>query len=153
MRHSTALEKRVQRHKRGERMTMMLSSHVLRWLWLSHTLHFGHHTHCRKQKATNLGQITWTWPDWAAAWKRSNKVLYWWKLLKGRGLVKDTRNCQEKVKKISHLKTNQLAPSIYIMKELRSFSLDQWEISIHLLWGKCFNIPHHLWPSFKPNQT
>ena len=38
MRHSTALEKRVQRHKRGERMTMMLSSPFLPWLWLSHTL-------------------------------------------------------------------------------------------------------------------
>ena len=38
MRHGTALEKRVQRHKRGERMTMMLSSPFLPWLWLSHTL-------------------------------------------------------------------------------------------------------------------
>ena len=38
---------------------------------------------------------------------------------------KDTRNCQEKVKKISHLKPNQLAPSIYIMKELCFFSLGQ----------------------------
>ena len=64
---------------------------------------------------------------------------------------KDTRNCQEKVKKISHLKPNQLAPSIYIMKELCFFSLDQWEISIHLLWGKCFNIPHHCDPHL--NQT
>ena len=41
------------------------------------------------------------------------------------GNCKDTRNCQEKVKKISHLKPNQLAPSIYIMKELCFFSLDQ----------------------------
>ena len=64
---------------------------------------------------------------------------------------KDTRNCLEKVKKISHLKSNQLAPSIYIMKELCFFSLDQWEISIHLLWGKCFNIPHHCDPHL--NQT
>ena len=40
-------------------------------------------------------------------------------------LGKDTRNCQEKVKKISHFKPNQLAPSIYIMKELCFFSLDQ----------------------------
>ena len=47
-------------------------------------------------------------------------------------LTKDTRNCQEKVNKISHLKPNQLAPSIYIMKELCLFSLDQWEISIQL---------------------
>ena len=85
MRHGTALEKRVQRHKRGERMTMMLSSQVLRWLWLSHTLHFGHHTHCKKQKVTNLGQIALTWPYSTAAWIRSKKVLYWWKLLKGRG--------------------------------------------------------------------
>ena len=38
---------------------------------------------------------------------------------------KDTRNCQAEVKKISHLKPNQLAPSIYIMKELYFFSLDQ----------------------------
>ena len=30
------------------------------------------------------------------------------------------------------------------MIELCFFSLDQWEIKIHLLWGKCFNIPH--WP-------
>ena len=30
------------------------------------------------------------------------------------------------------------------MAELCYFSLDQWEIKIHLLWGKCFNIPH--WP-------
>ena len=37
---------------------------------------------------------------------------------------KDTRNCQEKVKKISHLKPNQLAPSIYFMKEPCFFSLD-----------------------------
>ena len=41
-------------------------------------------------------------------------------------------------------KPNQIAPSIYIMVELCFFSLDQWEIKIHLLWGKCFNIPH--WP-------
>ena len=41
-------------------------------------------------------------------------------------------------------KPNQIAPSIYIMIELCFFSLDQWEIKIHLLWGKCFNIPH--WP-------
>ena len=30
------------------------------------------------------------------------------------------------------------------MIELCYFSLDQWDIKIHLLWGKCFNIPH--WP-------
>ena len=30
------------------------------------------------------------------------------------------------------------------MIELCFFSLDQWEIKIHLIWGKCFNIPH--WP-------
>ena len=64
---------------------------------------------------------------------------------------KDTRNCQEKVKKINHLKSNQLVPSIYTMKELCFFSLDQWEISTHLLWGKCFNIPHHYDPHL--NQT
>ena len=64
---------------------------------------------------------------------------------------KDTRNCQEKVKKISHLKPNQFALSIYIMKELCFFSLDQWEISLHLLWGKCLNIPHHCDPHL--NQT
>ena len=40
------------------------------------------------------------------------------------------------------LKPNQSAPSIYIMIELCYFSLDQWEIRIHLLSGKCFNIPH-----------
>ena len=30
------------------------------------------------------------------------------------------------------------------MLEHCNFSLDQWEIKVHLLWGKCFNIP--LWP-------
>ena len=40
------------------------------------------------------------------------------------------------------LKPNQSAPSIYIMIEICYFSLDQWEIRIHLLSGKCFNIPH-----------
>ena len=54
------------------------------------------------------------------------------------------KELSKNVKKISHLKPNQLAPSIYIMKELCFFSLDQWEIYIHLLWGKCFNIPHWL---------
>ena len=29
------------------------------------------------------------------------------------------------------------------MIELCYFSLDQWEIRIHPLWGKSFNIPHH----------
>ena len=38
---------------------------------------------------------------------------------------KDTRNCQEKMKEISHFKPNQIAPSIYIMKELCFFSHDQ----------------------------
>ena len=46
---------------------------------------------------------------------------------------------------------NQSAPSIYIMIELCYFSLDQWEIRIHLLWGKCFNIPHNCDPHL--NQT
>ena len=40
------------------------------------------------------------------------------------------------------LKPNQSVPSIYIMIEICYFSLDQWEIRIHLLSGKCFNIPH-----------
>ena len=64
---------------------------------------------------------------------------------------KDTRNCPEKAMKISHFNTNQSAPSIYIMIELCYFSLDQWEIRIHLLWGKSFNIPHHYDPDL--NQT
>ena len=38
---------------------------------------------------------------------------------------KDIGNCLEKVKNISHLKPHQLEPSIYIMKELCFFSLDQ----------------------------
>ena len=46
---------------------------------------------------------------------------------------------------------NQSAPSIYIMIELCYFSLGQWEIRIHLLWGKCFHIPHHCDPHL--NQT
>ena len=33
---------------------------------------------------------------------------------------------------------------IMIILELCFFSLHQWEIKIHLLWGECFNIPH--WP-------
>ena len=40
------------------------------------------------------------------------------------------------------LKPIQSASSIYITIELCFFSLDQWEIRIHLLSGKCFNIPH-----------
>ena len=46
---------------------------------------------------------------------------------------------------------NQSAPFIYIMIERCYFSLDQWEIRIHLLWGECFNIPHHCDPHL--NQT
>ena len=46
---------------------------------------------------------------------------------------------------------NQLAPSIYIMIALCFFSLDQWEIMIHLLWEKCFKIPHNCDPHL--NQT
>ena len=65
--------------------------------------------------------------------------------------VKDTRNCPEKAMKISHSNPNQSAPSIYIMIELCYFSLDQWEIRIHLLWGKSFNIPLHCDPHL--NQT
>ena len=64
---------------------------------------------------------------------------------------KDTMNCAEKAMKISHFNPNQSAPSIYIMIELYYFSLDQWEIRIHLLWGKSFNIPHHFDPHL--NQT
>ena len=45
---------------------------------------------------------------------------------------KDTMNCPEKAMKISHFNPNQSAPSIYIMKELCYFSLDQWEIRLHL---------------------
>ena len=46
---------------------------------------------------------------------------------------------------------NQSAHFIYIKIELCYFSLDQWEIRIHLLWGKCFNSPHHCDPHL--NQT
>ena len=46
---------------------------------------------------------------------------------------------------------NQSAPFIYIMIELCYFSLYQWGIRIHLLWGECFNIPHHCDPHL--NQT
>ena len=56
-----------------------------------------------------------------------------------------------KSEKNKSFKSNHLAPSIYIMIELCFFSLDQWEIRIHLLWGKCFNIPHHCDPHL--NQT
>ena len=48
------------------------------------------------------------------------------------------------------IQSNQLAPSIYIMKELCFFPLDQWEIS--MLWGKCFNIPHHCDPHLNQNK-
>ena len=46
---------------------------------------------------------------------------------------------------------NRLAPSIYIMIALCFFSLDQWEIRMHLLWEKCFKIPHNCDPHL--NQT
>ena len=60
---------------------------------------------------------------------------------------KDTINCPGKVVKISHFnQTNQHILSIYIKIELCYFSHDQWEIRIHLLWGKCFNIPHDCYP-------
>ena len=39
---------------------------------------------------------------------------------------------------------NQIAPSIYIIIELCYYSLAQWEMKIHRLWGKSFNISH--WP-------
>ena len=66
-------------------------------------------------------------------------------------LYKDTRNCPEKAMKISHFNPNQSAPSIYIKIDLCYFSLDQWKIRIHLLWGKSFNIPLHCDPHL--NQT
>ena len=44
----------------------------------------------------------------------------------------DTINCLEKAMKISHYN--------YFMIELCYFSLHQWEIKIHMLWGKCFNV-------------
>ena len=66
-------------------------------------------------------------------------------------LCKDTMNCAEKAMKISHLNPNQSAPSIYIMIELCYFSLDQWEIRLHLLWGTSFNISHCCDPHL--NQT
>ena len=37
-------------------------------------------------------------------------------------------------------------PSIYVKRELCHFSLDWWQVKIHLLQGKCFNIPHHCDP-------
>ena len=45
-------------------------------------------------------------------------------------------NCPEKAMKISRFNPNQSAPSIYIMIELCYFSLNQWEIKIHMLWKK-----------------
>ena len=80
-------------------------------------------------------------------------VIIWFKTfeIKILKLCKDTRNCPEKAMKISHFNPNQSAPSIYIMIELCYFSLDQWEIRIHLLWGKSFNIPLHCDPHL--NQT
>ena len=65
--------------------------------------------------------------------------------------TKDTINCPERAMKISHFNPNQSAPSIYIIIELCFFSLDQWEIRIHLLWGISFNIPLHCDPHL--NQT
>ena len=53
--------------------------------------------------------------------------------------------------KISYFNPNESAPSIHIIIELCYFSLDQWEIRIHLLWGKSFNIPFHCDPHL--NQT
>ena len=60
-------------------------------------------------------------------------LIYW---LKSSVSLKDTINCLEKAMKISHFN--------HIMIELCYFSLHQWEIKIHMLWGKCFNIPHWL---------
>ena len=60
-------------------------------------------------------------------------------------------NCTGKAMKICHLNPNQSGPSIYIIIEVCYFSLDQWEIRIHLLYGKSFNIPHHCDPHL--NQT
>ena len=74
-----------------------------------------------------------------------------WETMRFGLFPKDTRNCLEKAMKISHFNTSQSASSIYIMIELCYFSLDQWDIRIHLLWGKCFNIPHHWDPPL--NQT
>ena len=62
-----------------------------------------------------------------------------------------TPSIVRKAMKISHFNPNQSAPSIYIMIELCFFSLDQWEIRIHLLWGISFNIPLHCDPHL--NQT
>ena len=53
--------------------------------------------------------------------------------IKGSTKNKDTMNCPEKAMKISLSNPNQSAPSIYIMIVLCYFSLDQWEIRIHLL--------------------
>ena len=54
------------------------------------------------------------------------------------GSFKDTMNCPEKVMKISHFNQNQSEHSIYIKIELCYFSLDQWEIRIHLLLREMF---------------
>ena len=51
-------------------------------------------------------------------------------------MAKDTINCLKKAMKISHFN--------HIMIELCYFSLHRWEIKIHMLSGKCFNIPHWL---------
>ena len=37
--------------------------------------------------------------------------------------------------KIRQFDPNRIVPSIYIMRELCYFSLDRWEIKIHLLWN------------------
>ena len=60
-------------------------------------------------------------------------LIYW---SKSSVSLKDTINCLEKAMKISHFN--------HIMIELCYFSLHQSVIKIHMLWGKCFNIPHWL---------
>jgi len=99
---------------------------------------------------TIIGLKVWNWKNnWPLKW--SAELIDWKTKFDLATSSKDTRNCPEKAMKISHFNPNQSAPSIYIMIELCYFSLDQWEIRIHLLWGKSFNIPHHCDPHL--NQT
>ena len=65
------------------------------WLWcclLPSYLGFGYHTHCalvithNPEMKSNQTRSNYCKPYSTAAWTRSKKVLYWWKLLKGMGL-------------------------------------------------------------------
>ena len=101
---------------------------------------------CGKQVGNLWGRLALTFGPGGESFNNLDQVSHHWIncIIRPGVFYKDTRNCQEKVKKISHLKPNQLAPSIYIMKKsinLLLFSRPMRDKTL-VLGGKCFNIPH-----------